>query len=115
MLDGRDITPLIFDPASKPVRDTHLYFTANQTLAAVRQGDWKLFLTAPVGKAMKNKAAPDTATGPVLYNLATDPAESKDVAADNPEVVARLQAIAAEREAEIKQNRRPAGKLGGMN
>jgi arylsulfatase A len=115
LLDGRDITPLMFDPASKPVRNTHLYFTANQTLAAIRQGEWKLFLTAPLGKAKKNKAAPDTAGGPVLYNLDTDPAESKDVAADNPDVVAKLQAIAAEREAEIKRNRRPVGQLGGMN
>ncbi|MFM9962704.1 MAG: sulfatase [Planctomycetaceae bacterium] len=115
VLDGRDITPLMFDPQSGPVRDTHLYFTANQSLAAIRQGDWKLFLTAPVanGKAKQAKAAKnDTApTGPVLYNLATDPSETKNVAADHPEVVTKLQAEAARREDEIKQNRRPAGQL----
>lgn len=119
VLDGRDITPLMFDPKSGPVRDTHLYFTANQSLAAIRQGDWKLFLSAPAnnGNAKKNaKAAKDAkteaaATGPVLYNLATDPSESKDVAADNAEVVTKLQAEAARREAEIKEHRRPAGQL----
>jgi arylsulfatase A-like enzyme len=114
-LDGRDITPLMFDPQSGPVRDTHLYFTANQTLAAIRQGNWKLFLAAPAanGKAKKAKAAKNESapTGPVLYNLATDPGESKDVAAERPEIVTKLQAEAATREAEIKQNRRPAGQL----
>jgi arylsulfatase A len=114
-LDGRDITRLIFDPKSGPVRDTHLYFTANQTLAAIRQGDWKLFLAAPAanGKTKKAKDAKKESapTGPVLYNLATDPSETKDVAAEHPEIVIKLQAEAAKRESEIKQNRRPAGQL----
>jgi arylsulfatase len=104
-LDGRDITPLMFDPKSGPVRDTHLYFTANQTVAAIRQGDWKLFLANPQGR--KN-AAP---SGPVLYDLARDPGETKDVAAEQADVVAKLKEEAARREAEIKEHRRPAGKL----
>ena len=113
ILDGRDITSLMFDPQAGPVRDTHLYFSANQTLAAIRQGDWKLFLAAPAnnGKAKKNQAAKDATTGPVLYNLTTDPSEANDVAAKHPEVVAKLHAEAAQREAEIKEHRRPAGQL----
>ena len=116
-LDGRDITPLMFDPKAGPVRDTHLYFTANQTVAAIRQGDWKLFLAAPANnapakkKAAKKARADSDSTGPVLYNLATDPSETKDVAAENPEIVSKLQAEAARREAEIKEHRRPAGQL----
>ena len=120
ILDGRDITPLMFDPKAGPVRDTHLYFTANQSLAAIRQGDWKLFLAAPAnnGKAKKNKASQGAknekaATGAALYNLAADPSEAKDVAAEHPEVVAKLQAEAARREAEIQEHRRPAGQLSG--
>lgn len=105
VLDGRDITPLMFDPKSGAARDTHLYFTANQTVAAIRQGDWKLFLANPQGQ--KN-AAP---SGPVLYNLASDPREMKDVAAEHADVVAKLKEEAARREAEIKEHRRPAGKL----
>ena len=117
VLDGRDITPLMFDPKSGPVRDTHLYFTAQQTLAAIRQGDWKLFPVDPANNAPGKKKAAQKAqtgansTGPVLYNLATDPGETKDVAADHPEIVAKLQAEATRRETEIKQNRRPAGQL----
>jgi arylsulfatase A-like enzyme len=117
VLDGRDITPLMFDQKSGPVRDTHLYFTANQTLAAVRQGDWKLFLTEPTNKAgAKKKAGKKTAaeadsTGPMLYNLATDPGETKNVAAEHLEIVTKLQAEATRREAEIKEHRRPAGQF----
>jgi arylsulfatase A len=117
VLDGQDITPLLFDPKSGPVRDTHLYFTANQSLAAIRQGDWKLFLVAPSNnrKAQQNKSkdakSETAAAGPVLYNLATDPAEAKDVAAEYPEIVAKLKAEAARREAEIKDHRRPAGQF----
>ncbi len=109
----------MFDPKAGPVRDTHLYFSANQTLAAIRQGDWKLMLAAPAnnGKAKKNKAAKSetAATGQVLYNLATDPTEAKDVAAEHPEIVAKLQAEAARREAEIKEHHRPAGQLSSTN
>jgi arylsulfatase A-like enzyme len=120
VLDGRDITPLMFDPQASPVRDTHLYFTANQTVAAIRQGDWKLFLTNPAANKKKDRAAKSAQSetvrsGPLLYNLATDPGETTDVAAEHPELVARLKADAARREAEIKEHRRPAGQLSSTN
>ncbi len=120
VLDGRDISSLMFDPKAGAVRDTHLYFTANQTLAAIRQGDWKLFVSAPPGNGQgkKGKVAKKAAsnadaesTGPLLYNLATDPAETKNVADERPEIVTKLQAEADRREAEIKEHRRPAGQL----
>lgn len=121
VLDGCNITSLMYDPQSGPVRDTHLYFTSNQTLAAIRQGDWKLFLTDPQkkanGKKNAGKQAPSDAQSsvPQLYNLATDPAETTNVAAQHPEIVSRLQTEAASREAEIKQNQRPAGQLSSSN
>lgn len=107
VLDGRSITSLMFNRDAGPVRDTHLYFTANQTLAAIRQGDWKLFVSSP----RPNAAQANLPDLPLLYNLATDPAETKDVAAEQPDVVSRLLAEAKSREAEIKEHRRPAGKL----
>ena len=118
VLDGRDMTPLMFDRQAGPVRDTHLYFAANQSLAAIRQGDWKLFLTAPPaagkgkkGKATKSEKSDAAQSSPVLYNFAIDPGETKDIAAENPDVIARLKAEAERREAEIKEHRRPAGQL----
>jgi arylsulfatase A-like enzyme len=124
VIDGRDITPLMFDPQAGPVRDTHLYFAANQSLAGIRQNEWKLLLTAPAangngpnskgGKKANGKKNGNADTDParsMLFNLKTDPAESTDVAAEHPEIVSRLQAEAARREAEIKEHRRPAGQL----
>ncbi len=124
VLDGRDITPLMFDPQAGPVRDTHLYFAANQSLAGIRQHEWKLLLTAPAangnganpnaGKKANGKKNGNTETAstrPMLFNLKTDPGEASDVAAEHPEIVSRLQAEAARREAEIKEHRRPAGHL----
>lgn len=101
IIDGRDISSLMVDPKAGPVRDTHLYFAANSSLAAIRQADWKLFLTATDGG------------GPILYNLAKDPGETKDVATENPEIVANLRAEALRRETEIKEQQRPAGRLNG--
>ena len=119
VLDGRDITSLMFDPKAGPVRDTHLYFAANSSLAAIRQGEWKLLLSAPNrnGKAKQGKARDKAATneaeamGPLLFNLATDPGETKNVASDQPEIVAKLKSEALRRETEIQEHRRPAGQL----
>jgi arylsulfatase A-like enzyme len=106
VLDGRDITSLMFNAGAGPVRDTHLYFNANQRLQAIRQGEWKLFVLSQPQKNAKN------AQGPALYNLAADPGESKDVSGEHPDIVARLRAEAERREAEVLGNKRPAGRAG---
>ena len=49
----------------------------------MREGDWKLQITATPQRAM-------------LYNLASDPGEKIDLAAAHPERVERLQALIAE-------------------
>lgn len=114
ILDGRDITPLMFNANAGPVRDTHLYIGGNNA-AAIRQGDWKLFLKGDAADKKAKKAAGKTKPpkgGPVpsLYNLASDPGETQDVAAANPEIVARLKQELLTRDAEIQANKRPAGK-----
>ncbi len=107
VIDGRDITPLMFDAQPGPVRDTQLYFAGNSTLSAIRQGQWKLFLTKDQGGG-KGKAVADTADF-TLYDLATDLGETKDLSAEHPEIVAKLKSEATERDAEIHQHQRPAG------
>lgn len=124
-LDGRDIRPLMFDKEPKPVRDTHLYYAANQNLAGIRQGDWKLLLASPTNanQAAKKEAAKDAPKKgakqaekepdplPWLYNLADDPTESTNVAAKHPEIVAKLKKEAQTRNEELLGNKRPIGKL----
>jgi arylsulfatase A-like enzyme len=79
-IDGANIWPLLAgEPVAKPAHDTFYYYRG-LTLEAVRQGDWKLRLVPKENQA--------------LYNLQSDIGETTDVAAQNPEVVKRLQALA---------------------
>ncbi len=110
VIDGRDITSLMFRADAPPVRDTHLHFPRDSNeLAAIRQGDWKLHLLPPQRKPKQNGKENSGPFVPVLYDLAKDPGETTDVAAANPDVVVRLTAEAKKRTLEISQNRRPAG------
>jgi arylsulfatase A-like enzyme len=83
-IDGVDLWPILAGSEGvRPPRETFHYFRG-LVLEAVRSGAWKLFLT----------------TGS-LYNLETDIAEAKDVAAANPETVARLKALAATMDSDL--------------
>ena len=90
-IDGVDIWPHLSGATdAKPAHETFYYFRGLK-LEAVRHGDWKLQIAAPAKKA-DPKAAPFRAR---LYNLKTDIGESKDVAADHPEVVHELEGLVA--------------------
>jgi hypothetical protein len=49
----------------------------------------------------------DTSTGPALYDLSTDPAEQKNVAAEHPDVVRRLQEQFDKMAAEVAASMKP--------
>lgn len=89
-LDGISFAPTLLGKPQPPrpflYRETPGY--GGQQCARV--GDWKL-LRRNLSRAPKSKDKPTTE----LYNLADDPAESRDRAAEHPEIVARLEAIAA--------------------
>jgi len=122
VIDGRDISPLMFEAKPGPVRDTHLYFSGNGKLEAVRQGQWKIFLTKSQGGGKTaratnnapnvNKEQKDGETNSddfTLYDLATDLGETKEVSANHRDIVAKLKSAAAQRDAEIREHQRPAG------
>lgn len=114
ILDGRDITSLMFKVDAPAVRDTHLHYTGTGSVGAIRQGEWKLFVV-PAARAVPRKDAAAEqkknpgGSGPALYHLIKDPAETTDVAAEHPDVVARLRDELQRRSEEVKKNRRPAG------
>jgi arylsulfatase A len=88
-IDGVDLWPVLVGNPAQPPRD-HFFYFRGFTLDAVRSGPWKLHLALADGPATKKK-------GPgrlQLFNLASDIGETTDVAAANPEIVARLQALA---------------------
>jgi arylsulfatase A-like enzyme len=72
-IDGKDIGPLLAGQSKESPHEAFYYFQGNN-LRAVRSGPWKLQLE-----------------GSKLYNLDKDIGEATDVAADNLEVVKKLQ------------------------
>ena len=114
IIDGRDISPLLFGKSKQSPREAHYYFKS-YTLEAVRQGPWKLAI-APQIETM-GRSFDDDAKGPEprLYNLDEEIGERTNVAAQNPEIVAKLTALADKMKADIgKANgpaSRPAGKV----
>ena len=112
--DGRDISPILFGKSTQSSREAPYYFHG-YNLQAVRQGPWKLAI-APQNETMGKAVLPDASgTAPRLYNLAEEIGEKTNVADKHPEIVAKLQALAAKMDAEIGgQNptaRRPAGEV----
>lgn len=94
-IDGHDIRPLIFDEENaKTPYDVFYYYNRDQ-LQAVRSGPWKLFL--PLQESIRHPRYPRRHTGPTetfLFNVVEDIGCSRNVAADYPEVVARLELLA---------------------
>jgi arylsulfatase A-like enzyme len=77
--DGRNVWPAI--SGKQPLEARPLYWAGTGfRTAAVRDGDWKLIVTKETGKAE-------------LFNLARDPNETTDLAADEPQRVAALREL----------------------
>ena len=115
VIDGRDITSILLGQSKDSAREAHYYF-AGYDLQAVRQGRWKLAI-APQSEGMNAKKGPKLAAGLRLYDLDAEIGEQTDVAAQHPEVVAKLKALADKMAAEIGGKeptaRRPAGEVKG--
>lgn len=114
VIDGRDITPILLGRSKESAREAHYYFSGYE-LQAVRQGRWKLALV-PQPEDSKKKGV-KVAAGLRLYDLDAEIGEQTDVAAQHPEVVAKLKALADKTAAEIGGKepaaRRPAGEVKG--
>ncbi|MEZ6066457.1 MAG: sulfatase-like hydrolase/transferase [Planctomycetaceae bacterium] len=83
-LDGKDIWPVLTAGAKSP----HAEILCNSTPAggALRMGEWKLQVTHAVGRRARASKREEVE----LYNLSDDLGESRNVAAEHPEVAARL-------------------------
>ncbi len=122
-IDGKDVTGLLMGTNDASSPHDHFLFYSGTELQAIRSGPWKLhlehdYLTVggetrsdgkpagfgqlqPKGMDLSGVAGIASRHGyaivrqpQALYQLDDDPAESIDVAAENPEVVKRLLAIA---------------------
>ncbi|UDQ97010.1 sulfatase [Lentisphaerota bacterium WC36G] len=92
-IDGKSIINLLTDKdnSAKSPTNTMFYYNVNQ-LQAVRHGDWKLYL--PLKERYIRFVGKHKNTVVELYNLRKDIAESKNVAAENPEIVTQLMKLA---------------------
>jgi iduronate 2-sulfatase len=104
-MDGRSFAAVLHDP-SKPHRDfiQHVYPRGERLGRAVRDTRWRLV-------EWKVPGAPADSAGIELYDYDSDPQETKNLAASQPDVVARLRAILA-KEPEAKPQWKDAAKNG---
>ncbi|HJZ54673.1 MAG TPA: sulfatase-like hydrolase/transferase, partial [Gemmataceae bacterium] len=110
-IDGKDIGPLLRgEPGAKCPHEVFFYYYATNELQAVRSGKWKLMLPHTYRTMQGQDAGKDGTPGryrpvkiekPELYDLAADVGETKDVAADHPDVVKRLLAYAEQAREDI--------------
>jgi arylsulfatase A len=105
-IDGRDLGPLLTGtPGARSPHEAFFYYQRDE-LRAVRSGEWKLYLSG------------ETKQEPVrLYDLVGDLAETQDLADQHPEIVERLNHLAANARAELGDGeqsgvgQRPAGEV----
>ena len=103
-IDGRNIWPLVSGESGARSPHEAYYFYYGRELQAVRSGRWKLHfahsyptLGGRKGGTGGVPAKYDTARiEESLFDLEKDPGESVDVKDANPEILARLRALAAE-------------------
>ena len=110
IIDGRDIWPLLSGAAGARTPHEAFYYYYRDQLQAVRSGKWKLHLPRT-----DKKGGQTSKLATKLFDLDADIAEANDRAAENPDVVKRLLALADKARADLGDrdkpgaNQRPAG------
>ncbi len=105
IVDGEDVLPLLEGtPGAKSPHQAFYYFS-NYDLEGVRSSKWKLRLVDHDSVSAGGKKR----KGMALYDLESDVGESKNVAAEHPEVVKRLRTLIDAGRTDLGD-----GKLGGL-
>ena len=112
-IDGADIRSVLMDDADTAGPHEVFYYYRGLQLQAVRDHEWKLVLPAANTRSRANAKA--TGSGQ-LFNLRTDIGESTDLAAQHPDIVARLTMLVETMESDLGTNGlapacRPLGKV----
>ncbi|MGH7174122.1 MAG: arylsulfatase, partial [Gemmataceae bacterium] len=126
-IDGLDICPLMLGKEGAKSPHESYFFYWGRHLQAVRSGKWKLHFPHPYrtlagrpgGKDGKPARYRQARTKLALFDLENDIGEKKNVAAEHPDVVARLKKRADAMRADLGDSAtkqkgngfRPAGQL----
>ena len=122
-IDGKDAWKVIAGEQDQPVQEAYYFFYRRNSLEAMRMGRWKLQFphqwrdskTSPANDGHAGKYVTQEC-GLELYDLESDPGESKDVSSVYPEIVKKMQALADLKREELgddlkkvqgKENRQP--------
>ena len=96
-LDGSDLGALLRDPANTASPHEAFYYYCHTHLQAVRSGKWKFVRKRPAHPpwvGFSGRFAGNAVDELSLYDLENDIAETTNVAAEHPEVLARLRQLA---------------------
>ena len=102
-IDGLDVWPILADvPGATNPHDAYYFYYNQNDLQAVRSGQWKLLFAHTARTMNGQEPGKDGRPGkyrplPVehsLYNLLADPGETRDVSAEQPEALKRLETLA---------------------
>lgn len=101
-IDGVDILPLLLDKPGAEPRTEFVYYYKQNSLEAIRKGEWKLvfphnaksYKVYPPGNDGARGLIADVKIPKALYNLVVDPGETLDVQAQHPDVVKQLETLA---------------------
>ena len=104
IIDGVDLSGLLTGDAGV-VRQEFLYYTKSGRIEGIREGDKKVLVKYP-----ETKKGHDLSAEPqvMLFDLAKDPGEKQNLAAENPDLVDRLRLLMTERDKAIEAAARPA-------
>jgi arylsulfatase A-like enzyme len=110
-IDGLDISALLENPSSpSPHRTAGFFYYVRDEVEAVRLGKWKLRMQLP-----PPRSTTPTGERPIeLYDLETDISEQHNLADAHPEIVAKLQELAKDYDADLKANSRPLWRADGL-
>lgn len=107
VIDGMDITALVKGTAES-VRQEFLYYAPwSGRIEGIREGDWKLL---EIIKEAKNPQESAPAPELLLFNLAEDVSEKRNLATERPEIVVRLRQRMHELDAVVEAGARPVWK-----
>jgi arylsulfatase A-like enzyme len=86
VLDGTDLSPVLFEGHSLPPR-AFFYYRGDQ-LFACRLGEWKAHFKTQTGYGRPTPEVHDT---PLLFHLGRDPSEKRNIAADHADILTQIQ------------------------